>query len=113
MNDQAQVQEPNVDGEYPIEPKVAAARIAAFLVSLVAAFLLKTVPVMAGIMPFLQDWLGQILTDILLAGIVGALTWWAGWKATHVQRPQVAGNAVLPIVGEGGTNPNLSPPGSY
>lgn len=101
MNNTSQVQVPLENGEYPIEPKVAAARIAAFFVSLVAAFLLKTLPQMAGILPFLQEWAGQMISDILLAALVFVATWWAGFKARHVQRPQVGGNAVLPVEGEG------------
>jgi hypothetical protein len=96
MSDRSEVQVPNSEGEYPIEPKVAAARVAAFVVALIAAFLLKTVPVMAGILPFLQDWGGQLLTDVLLAAFAGVAAWWAGWKARHVQRPQVGGGPVIP-----------------
>lgn len=97
---ESEIQVPNPDGEYPIEPKVVAARLAAFVVSLIAAFLLKTFPILAGILPDAQNWVVQIVTDVLLAGFTAAAVWWAGWKAKHVQRPQISGNAVLPVQGE-------------
>lgn len=100
MSDRTEVQVPDREGNYPIEPKVAAARIAAFLVSLVVAFVLKTIPAMTPLADFFNDWLVQIVSDILLAGIVSIATWWAGWKAKHVQRPQVAGGPVIPTQGE-------------
>ncbi len=96
MSDRTEVQTPNAEGEYPIEPKVAAARIAAFVVALIAAFLLKTVPAMADILPFLQDWGVQLLTDILIGAFAFIAAWWAGYKARHVQRPQAGGGAVTP-----------------
>lgn len=100
MSDRSEVQVPNSDGTYPIEPKVAAARIAAFAVSLVMAFLLKTVPVLAGLEDFLTNWAVQLLTDVLLAAFVFLATWWAGWKAKHVQRPAPGGGPVIPPQGE-------------
>lgn len=105
------LQVPKENGEYPIEPKVAAARLAAFFVSLLAAFLLKTLPVMAGIMPFLSEWAGQIITDILLAAIVAVATFWAGFKAKHAQRPAESGTAVLPTQKNG--SPSDGTHGAY
>jgi hypothetical protein len=96
MNESSEVQIPNPDGTYPIEPKVVAARVAAFVVSLLAAFLLKSFPVLSGILPEVANWAIEMITDLLLAGITFVAVWWAGWKAKHVQRPQAAGNAVLP-----------------
>lgn len=96
MSDRSEVQVANSNGEYPIEPKVAAARIAAFVVSLLMAFLLKTVPALMGLEDFLRNWAVQLLTDVLLAGFVFVATWWAGWRAKHVQRPQVGGGPVIP-----------------
>lgn len=73
---------PNREGEFPLEPKVKAARLAAGIATIILALILKTIPFLAG----WNDLLLEILTDILLG--VGALlaTWWAGWKAKHVQR---------------------------
>jgi hypothetical protein len=99
MSDRTEVQTPNDQGEYPIEPKVAAARIAAFVVALIAAFLLKTVPAMADILPFLQDWGGQLLTDILIGVFAFIAAWWAGYRARHVQRPTETGQPVVPYQG--------------
>ena len=99
MSNNSEVQVMDENGEYPIEPKVAAARIAAFVVALVAAFVLKTVPAMAEIMPFLQSWAGQMLTDVLIGAFAFVAAWWAGWRARHVQRPTEAGGPVVPTQG--------------
>lgn len=96
MSDRSEVQVADSEGTYPIEPKVAAARIAAFVVSLLMAVLLKTVPALVGLEEFITNWAVQLLTDVLLAGIVFIATWWAGWKARHVQRPQAGGGPVTP-----------------
>lgn len=99
MSDRTEIQVPNDQGEYPIEPKVAAARIAAFVVAFVMALLLKTVPALTPLAEFFQNWFVQIVTDVVLAGIVFVATWWAGWKARHVQRPTEAGGPVIPYQG--------------
>lgn len=96
MSDRSEIQTPNSDGTYPIEPKVAAARIAAFVVSLLMSILLKTVPALVGLEEFLTNWAVQLLTDVLLALFVMVATWWAGWRARHVQRPQAGGGPVIP-----------------
>lgn len=99
MSDKTEVQVPDDQGEYPIEPKVAAARIAAFVVSLLMSILLKSVPALVGLEDFLANWAAQLLTDVLLAAFVFVATWWAGWRARHVQRPTEGGGPVVPYQG--------------
>lgn len=96
MAEGTELQVPRSDGSYAIEPKVSAARLAAGLSALIVAFLIKTVPFLAGF----QDTVLEIVTDAILAGMVFLATWWAGWRARHVQRPNQAGTSVLPTQGE-------------
>lgn len=77
------------DAPAPTEGKVKAARLAAFVATLVTAFLLKTIPALTPIGDLVSGWVGEIVLDVLLAAIVFVTTWWAGWRAKHTPRPDL------------------------
>lgn len=99
MSDRTEVQVPNDQGEYPTEPKVKAARLAAFVATLVVGWLLKTLPGLTPVGDLVQGWLAETLLDIFVAAIAFVAAWWAGWKARHVQRPTQGGGPVVPTQG--------------
>jgi hypothetical protein len=77
-----ELQLPDGNGNFPTEPKVKAARIAALLGGIVVSFLLKTLPFLSGE----KELVLEIVTDVILGAILAGLVWFAGWKARHVQR---------------------------
>lgn len=76
------LQLPKDDGTFPTEPKVKAARLAALLAGIVVSFLLKTLPFLGGE----KELILEIVTDVIVGGIMAGVVWFAGWKARHVQR---------------------------
>lgn len=77
------------DAPAPTEAKVKAARLAAFVATLVTAFLLKTIPALTPIGDLVNGWIGEIVLDLLLGLIAFVATWWAGWRAKHTPRPDL------------------------
>lgn len=77
------------DAPAPTEAKVKAARLAAFVATLVTAFLLKTIPALTPIGDLVSGWVGEVVLDVLMAAIVAVTAWWAAWKAKHTPRPDL------------------------
>ena len=77
-----ELQMPDGNGDFPTEPKVKAARLAAGVATFLVGLLVRQLTPLGQV----EDVLVEILTDAIIGLVAFGAAWWAGWKARHVQR---------------------------